>query len=637
MRKIVAVVAGLAVLVVVVVVALPFMVPTERIGAELAAGVKAATGRDLTLNGKVAVSVFPSLSVEVADVGLSNPPGYSTKDFARLGALSFDLKLMPLLSGRVEVDKFVLVNPAINLETDRQGRPNWRFAKAEAKPGKPDHGVATEPAELRLGDVRIRGGRIAWMDARTGVKQEFTDAQLTIRLAGLDSPLSAKGAVQWRGKETALDVEIAKPRALLDDQPSALAATLGAEALKLSLKGQLDPAKGELGGDVDLDVPSLRNLVQWVTGTAMTAPGPVYGPLSIKGKIALGGSRTSFTQAALRLDALRGKGSLTVDTAGARPVVRGSLEAEPLDLDPYLPPAAEAKGKSDWSDEAIDATALKAAEIDATLAAQGLKIRNIQFGRSAVKLVVKDGKLTADLAEMALYGGAGKARLALDGNGAGLGLDASVSAKNVKAEPLLADAAGFDRLQGTAAFDIQIAGKGRSQRALVSDLSGKGQITFVDGAIKGINLAAMVRNVTSAFSETGSQNTDFSELSGSFVIAKGILTNKDLTMKSPLLRVAGAGTADLPRRSVKYRIEPKAVASIEGQGGKADLGGIQVPVIVEGPWDAPTWRPDLGGAVEKGVGKAMEGALGGKAPTTTGTTTTTKPALPVDPKKLLGR
>jgi AsmA protein len=160
-----------------------------------------------------------------------------------------------------------------------------------------------------------------------------------------------------------------------------------------------------------------------------------------------------------------------------------------------------------------------------------------------------------------------------------------------------------------------------------------------DGAIKGINLAAMVRNVSTAFLDAGAgqeQKTDFAELSGTFNITSGILSNDDLKLLSPLLRITGKGTSDLPKRTVNYRVTPKAVASVEGQGAAGDEAGVAVPVIIEGPWHNLSYKPDLAGLVEdiakdptkaleniegtvkqieeggtEGVGKILEGLTGG--------------------------
>jgi AsmA protein len=147
-----------------------------------------------------------------------------------------------------------------------------------------------------------------------------------------------------------------------------------------------------------------------------------------------------------------------------------------------------------------------------------------------------------------------------------------------------------------------------------------------------------VRNVASAFQGGGGEDrkTDFAELSGTFRIRNGILRNDDLWLQAPIMRVAGSGQLDLAQRTVDYRVEPKAAASLKGQGGEREVAGLLVPVIVRGPWDDLSFTPDVGdlarralenpeavreqieqlGDVGKsikkgGAEKALEGLLGG--------------------------
>ncbi|CAA7626750.1 AsmA family protein [Magnetospirillum sp. SS-4] len=671
MKKILIALGVMVILAVAALIVLPGLVPADRIKDEVVTGVKTATGRDLSIQGKVAVAVFPSLSVQVGNVALSNPPGFSSKDLLRLGAVDVRLKLMPLLSGRIEVDSFVLVDPVITLETDRQGKGNWVFdapaaeagsppeAKSTAKPGaaKPDEApAAAGPSDLRLGDVRISNGRLIQIDGKTGTRQEVSGINLQVGLKSLDSPLSAKGGLTWNGKAVQIDLGIDSLKALMDGGATKMALSVDSEPVTLGFKGS---AKGGtaagVDGDLDLNVPSVRTLAAWA-GAPIAMAGSGLGPLAIKGHLAAAGTRVAFTKAAIGLDAIKASGDVTVDTGGIRPNIRGRLDVDMLDLNPYLPPedAAPAKAggggaggggketppqsqtqaKAGWSDDPIDASGLKAADVDFALSCAGINIRKIKVGKSALKLALKDGRMVADLTELALYRGAGKGRVALDGTQPGVGLDASFQLKGLQAEPFLMDAAAMDRLSGTGNFDVTVAGRGKSQRQIVSSLDGKGAATFLDGAIKGINLAAMVRNVATAFTggPASTEKTDFAELGGTFTIARGIVSNKDLALKSPLLRVEGRGTVDLPQRTVNYRIDPKVVASLEGQGGSSSAAGIVVPVLVSGPWDNLGYRPDLEALLKQNVqnvGKAVEGLLGGVKPTESGGG--------LNPLKLFGR
>jgi AsmA protein len=176
--------------------------------------------------------------------------------------------------------------------------------------------------------------------------------------------------------------------------------------------------------------------------------------------------------------------------------------------------------------------------------------------------------------------------------------------EGLQALPFLRAAAGFERLRGTASAEVSLQTRGRSERELVRNLSGEGQAIFRDGAIVGINLAAMVRNAAAAFQGDGSgeeRETDFAELSGSFNINKGILTNDDLWLQAPVLRVAGSGQLNLPQRTVDYRVEPKAAPTLEGQSGEREVAGLLVPVIVRGPWDNLTFTPDVSAVARRAL------------------------------------
>jgi AsmA protein len=191
------------------------------------------------------------------------------------------------------------------------------------------------------------------------------------------------------------------------------------------------------------------------------------------------------------------------------------------------------------------------------------------------------------------------------------GFEGSFDLAKVQAQPILRDVMDFDRLSGNANGNVAVTAHGNSQRELIASLDGKGALSFLNGAIKGINIGALVRNPVGAIVDPAAQKneqTDFSEMSGTFTIANGILKNSDLDLKSPLLRVAGAGTVDLPKRTVNYRVEPKLALTAEGQGGKSNAAGIEVPVVVEGPFDHLTYRPQLDALLKDP--KALEGLKG---------------------------
>jgi AsmA protein len=638
MKKLLVVVAAIVVLVIAAAVVVPMLVPLETYKQEVVQQVRNATGRDLRIGGEVKLSLFPSLALEVNDVAFANASWASTPDMAKLSRLDVALKILPLLSGKVEVDRFVLVDPVINLEIDKQGRPNWRFETATPAETKSKQEGAEKPAtaksgapalpELHFGDVRLVNGTVTYLDAAKQQRFAITAVNMTVSLPSLDDPLKADGELTWNGEAIDLNLGVENPRKLLAGTTTPVALKVSSKPVSLSFQGEVTQAEPlRVNGTVTLDVPSVRKLAAW-TGHPLEVGGSGLEPFSLKGMLALNGPKLSFTGAEIALDEIKGEGEVSVDTGGAKPDIRAMLDVETLDLNPYLggkgetqaaePAKAGTKKQEpgDWSDDPIDLSALDTANADLSFSAAAIRFQEIKIGPSAVKVTLKDRVLITDLSRLELYGGNGHARLAVDGSGPVPAIKESFAISGVQAQPLLADAAGFDRLEGTAEAEMAATTRGRTEREMVQALKGSGAVKFSDGAISGINLAAMVRNASSAFLDAGAgkaQKTDFAELSGTFTIQNGILKNDDLELVNPLLRLHGAGTVDLPLRTVDYRVEPKLVAALEGQGGTKEAEGITVPVVISGPWHDLSYRPDLSGVAKeilKNPEKAAEAAKG---------------------------
>jgi len=626
MKKLLVAIAVVVVLLIVAAIAVPFFIPTDTYKQQLIARAKDATGRDLRIDGKVSFSLFPTLGLEANNVSFSNPPGASTKDMATLGKLQVQLQVLPLLHRDIEIKRLVLIDPVIDLEIDKQGRPNWQFSAANAPSApatQPDKaapaGGGTSLSELRLDDVRLVNGRVSYLDQRSGEKQELSEIGMKLSLPSLDGPFAADGAATWRNEKMTLNVSLAKPRAFMDGKTSAAALKLAAKPISFDFKGEgagSTPLK--LDGAVDLQVPSVRGLASWA-GTPLKLPGTGFGPLAISGKVNMAGSKIAFNDANLALDDMKAKGQLALDSGGVRPALTGRLDVDKLDANPYLPPetkaaaapsgggAGGAAAKSGWSDEPLDLSPLKSADVDFALSAGGLQYRKIQVGKSALALKLNNGRFEADLTELALYQGAGKGKVVLDGSGAVPGIEADFNLSGVQIQPLLRDAADLDRISGAGGFTTAVNGHGKSQREIIGALNGKGDLNLANGVIKGLNLVAMVKNVGASFqgAQRGADQTEFAALTGTYTITNGILHNNDLLLKSAEVPMTGAGTADLPHRTVDYKITPKIA------------GAIAVPVLIKGPWDNLSYQPDLAGMVgdpskllqggTKGLGDALKG------------------------------
>src|SRR5690348_5647822 len=147
MKKLLVAVLVIVALIIIAAVVAPFVVPVDTYKAKLIAAVKESTGRDLRIDGPVSFHLLPSIALSADQVSFSNAPGGVARNMAQLKSLEVRLQLLPLLSGTVAVDTFVLVDPVISLEVEKDGRPNWDFgppaAPATPAPAAPANAPAT--------------------------------------------------------------------------------------------------------------------------------------------------------------------------------------------------------------------------------------------------------------------------------------------------------------------------------------------------------------------------------------------------------------------------------------------------------------------------------------------------------------
>ena len=637
---------GLAVVVVIVVAAafiVPGLIPLDTYKTQLSEQVKSATGRDLAIDGDVQLTILPNLAVTAEGVRFSNAPDGSAPEMATLESLRATVQLLPLLGGDIAIDEFVLVKPEILLEVDEQGRPNWQFGDA-TQPAADDTaasdqtggdqsggGAGSALSGLSLGDVRIVEGKITYIDRASGTREEITDLNLELSLPDIDSPFNAAGNFVLRGKEIGTELDVASLGQLMGGTATAVKAAVSSDLVSLTFDGEVTQAEAPVvAGNIDLDVPSVRELIVFATpDQPFEAAEGTFGPFKVNGKLDMVGQKVSFQDAEITFDELVARGNMQVDNSAAVPRVTANVSTEFLDVTPYLGAADEGAAGSEqdtsgdggggepagWSEDPIDLSGLKAANADISISTAGLKVNEIEIGQSALAILLEGGRLTANLTEMQLYGGNGTGQVVADGSSETPAVAAKFDLSGVEAEPLLTDAAQMDRLSGTLDGNLNVTSSGGSQKALVSALNGTSAFKFTNGAIQGVNIASMFRNIsldaiTGSFSEA--EKTDFAELSGSFQITNGIARNTDLLMQAPVLRMTGEGDIAMPTRTIDYLIKPKLVGTLEGQGGDAAPPGLTIPVRIQGSWDDPSYQPDME-AVLKGIAdpsKLLEGVEG---------------------------
>lgn len=292
----------------------------------------------------------------------------------------------------------------------------------------------------------------------------------------------------------------------------------------------------------------------------------------------------------------------------ANPHIALDLDIDRIDADRYLP--AKAPQSQPEPEKPLDFSWLKTLDASGSVRVGSLKLYQVKA--SNVRLEFKAGGGRLDVSPLAanLYQGTASGAVSL--NAAGPKIAARQQINGVSIAPLLKDALNQDLLEGRGNVNFDLRAEGASIAAMKKSLQGKAGLNLRDGAVKGINIAARLREAKAGLGalrgeKTQAANvqekTDFSELSASFDINRGVAHNDDLSGKSPLLRVSGNGDIDIGTETLNYLARATVVGSLEGQGGRelAALKGVTVPLRVTGPFAAPKFTLDFNSLVTESV------------------------------------
>ncbi|MDQ9170055.1 AsmA family protein [Oxalobacteraceae bacterium R-40] len=256
----------------------------------------------------------------------------------------------------------------------------------------------------------------------------------------------------------------------------------------------------------------------------------------------------------------------------------------------------------------LDLSGLRDLQANGSLRIGALTVNNIKTSNLRMDLKAGGGNINVNPLSANLYGGSTSGAVSATATKAPrISLRQTLAGVNVG--PLLKDAIGKDPLEGRGNVDLNVTTEGGGLTQWKKNLNGTMKLALRDGAIRGVNVAQTVRNAKARIgaikgnepSQTGTgsanEKTDFSEMSGSFRVVNGVAHNDDLAIKSPLIRVGGAGTIDLGADRLDYLAKTTVVSTLQGQGGPElqALKGVTIPVRLSGPFSAIGWKIDFQG------------------------------------------
>ena len=304
------------------------------------------------------------------------------------------------------------------------------------------------------------------------------------------------------------------------------------------------------------------------------------------------------------LDKASIKGSLRMDDF-VSPRYRVDLDLARLDLSPYLP-AVAANAKALDQEVPFDLWWLNDLEADGSIRVGELILQKMHINDLAFKLAASKRKLVLDPLSATIYEGQLTGRAEVDATRDVPVLRLQQRLSNMNINPMLIDVLTSSRFEGRGFLDLDVAAVGKRISDLRRTAGGNIRVQLSKGAVRGIDVEAVLRATANQIKAINGQSTaqsanldartHFSELKASMVLKHGVASNSDLAMTAGVLKLTGGGAIDFGSGTLDYTVQASANPKVPEL---ADLVGLTLPIQFMGSLASPEYKVDYASLKEQ--------------------------------------
>ena len=324
--------AGLALLAIALMLIVTLLVDPNRFKGRIEAMVQQASGSPFRIGGDLDIAWYPWLALKMGEARLGDAP-----PLVQWQSASFGARLIPLLRGRLIVDRVRLDGLRVHLERSADGRGNWEHLLA-ARETSSSNGAAPE-----LGGLEIRNGALEYLDATQGTRVTLRQWRLDLGEWRADEPFSLSTAFELRSDDDTkafIPVTMKLPEIRIGSAPLTVSIPqLEAKIANAALGGSLmldsaQPLRAQ--GTFQLETASLRELLQ---DLAVGGPRPrdaaTLGELKMKAQWAVLNGAFAVKPLEFRLDETNFQGE-AARPPGDQAILSFGLRGDRIALDRYV-------------------------------------------------------------------------------------------------------------------------------------------------------------------------------------------------------------------------------------------------------------------------------------------------------------
>ena len=614
-QKLTAAFLVLIVALVLVVVFFPWDVLREPINRY----VSEKTGRKFEITRRLDVDLgLRTATVRFDGIEFANPAWARDPYLVKAERAEFDIRLWPLIGGKVILPRLVLASPLVGLQMEQDGRRTWALGNASSAPSA---GGGQTPT---IGLVQVDGGAIDFLAPHLGVDLHV---DITYDTQRGEMPLAYAIKGRYQGQPLTANGRTGDVLQLTaaGRPPFPLEIQAAAGQTKLKASGTVAELDGLDGIDAKFDIrgQTLGALFP-LLGIAL----PQTSPYALSGDLRKRGTRWEASGMKGRLGLSDIGGDMSFDQAGRVPQLAGELRSRVMDMDdlgpliglpptersakavedvappPTLSKAARPANAKVLPTAPLDFERLRAMNADVNYTAERIRnVRDVPLDSGSVHVKLTDGVLALEPLDLGVGGGKLAGGIRIDATQNPADIRASLELRGMQLNRLIPKVetmrSSFSTLQGR----VNLSGRGNSVASWlggasgdVAAMTGRGRFSNLLLEFMGLDGAEVIK-----FLLSGDNNVVLRCAAVAFDVNKGVMAGRSLTFDTDDTIFTVTGQADLGAETLDFVIRP--------QPKDVSILSLRTPLLVGGTFGSPKAGVQAGPLAGRGIAALALGAI----------------------------
>lgn len=644
---------------------LGYLVDPNKFKGKISQYIYAKTGQVLVINGNMHWSLFPWMGLKAENLTYYNAPSFTPKIFVSAKEMDIKVKLIPLITGQVEIGNITLNNAVLNLIKNKSGQYNWQMlshGQRKKDSSKEENHTSSTIANMSITSLKIKNSKLNWHDQQK-------NSHVAINRLNIDSKSIQFGqpfplildfdVINKDNKELSLNIHsnititpnykqfrlqdlklrgeyFSKNNKIdfkvfgeidTDLQQETLLSSLNYSFEningQMSIKGTQITKKPHLVGTLSVDDFNLKNLLEQFNNPLDTQKADALKLVSLLTKLDITDSAIELTQLHGKIDGTDIYGNINVSLNNK--TCRFNLAANQVNIDDYLSNKNSTKANSSntKSNKNSGSSVPSKWAINGNIKVSNFAADKIKLSNLSANLDWRNNLIQVNPIQASLYQGNLQGSVLINKQNTNkMAIRIKQTLTDIDIKQLLEEVSNSGKLSGKTNLTADLVSTTDDKTSFLAGLNGSLQLALKDGALKGVDVIyqlsrahAFLKHLSKP-SVTDSKETQFSSLTATAIVKNGVINTEDLSLTSEYLKVAGKGSTNLLTKELSYHLSALAQPKLAHENNEIgkEVTIYQIPIKVSGNLSKPSVNLDFAELAkilyQKEISKALPQNLG---------------------------